>query len=174
MRGGRRGGLVLIAVVVAVMVADPLAAQDAAPMDHGPIRGFVYAGVQFDASPGSFDRAAGVGGVWRVAERWFLGGRIQGEDREGGGADFLMMLDGGRFVRGRMWGGAHLDAVGGAALRNGDWFWTAGLRAGGKDSFNPFNIEVEVRVAGGQGDIEVWSAFFIGFTFPPFSLDGRP
>lgn len=158
---------------MALLGAAPLAAQDDEPVDHGPVRGFLFTGVQFDLHPGSFDRAVGVVGVWRIGERWFLGARIQGEDAEGGGSDFLMMLDAGRFVRGRMWGGAHLDAVGGGALRNGDWFWTAGLRAGGKDSFNPFNLELEVRAAGGQGGLELWSAFLIGFTFPPFTLDGR-
>lgn len=153
--------------------AAPLVAQGDEPVDHGPVRGFIYVGFQADLEPFQFDRTAGIGAVYRLAERWFVGARMQGEDRQGGGADFLAVADAGRFLKGGMWGGANLVAVAGSALRNGDWFWTAGLQAGGKDSFNPFNLQLELRLAGGQGDLEVWSGLSMGFTFPPFTLDGR-
>lgn len=159
--------------VLAVVAAGPLAAQDTPPVDHGPVRGFVFGGFQADLEPFRFDRAAGVGALYRVGDRWFVGARLQGEDRQGGGADFLAFGDVGRFLKGGMWGGANLAAVGGSALRNGDWFWTAGLQVGGKDSVNPFNLQLELRLVGGQGALEVWSALAAGFTFPPFSLDGR-
>ena len=159
-------------LVAALSGAAELRAQDD-PADHGPIAGFVYTGVQLDIHPGSFDRAVGLAGVYRVGERWFFGARIQGEDREGGGADFLGVADAGRFLLGGMWSGAHLDALVGGAVRNGDGFWTTGLRAsGGRDGESPLNIELEIRLAGGRGDLEVWSSFFVGFTFPPFSLGG--
>ncbi len=172
---GRPAAGVAVAVALALAGGAELRAQTGGGEagSRGPIRGYVYTGVQLDLHPGSFDRAFGLAGVLRVGDRWFVGARAQGEDREGGGADFLGFVDGGRFLRGSLWGGAHLGAVAGGAIRNGDGFWTAGLRgAGGGDGESPMNFELELRLAGGQGRLEVWSSFFVGFTFPPFPGSG--
>lgn len=169
--GWRRGRWRTLALVLACGVAAPAAGQEE-PVDHGPFRGYLFVGAQMDLDPFRTDRAVGLEGMLRLTERGFVTARIQGEDRRGRGADFLMLLDAGRAVAGRMWGGAQARAVAGTALRNGDWFWTAGVQGGGKDSFNPFAIELELRLAGGQGALEVWSSLRVGFTFPPMSLDG--